>query len=525
MMVFQITKQLILADFRERTRRYSFLVTLMAIMFFGYLVITDQYTIRFGAYRGEINSAWTGTLMAVASTILLSIVGFYLVKNSIKRDRLTSVGQILAATPLSRFNYIVSKFLSNFLVLALMMAILEAAAVVMYLLYGARGGFDLWAMTAPFLFLSLPAMTFVAAAAVMFEGIRPLSGSIGNIVYLIIIESVLIGSIQNVPYIDLSGINIFIESGHETVLQFYPDAKMGILVGFVKFDEYLSTDVITVPWNGINWTMATLLSRLVWVGMGLIFVMITVPFFDRFDRTRTTKRAVRKEKKKNARAAEPSVISASPAPAYDRIPAPVTRYRFASMLAAEFRLMVKGYHWFWYLIAAGLVAVQLTVPFAEARAFAVSAAMLLPFLSWSAMGTREARYNTAQLLFSSPYPVTRQLPASLAAGTLIALLAMSGMMVRAGITGQWQYLVTLVVAGLFIPSLALTLGALTGSKKLFEVTYFFLWYVGGIEKFTPMNFLGTTDEAVAAGIPIVYFLLTVGLVIIAFLTRRRQVIL
>jgi len=435
------------------------------------------------------------------------------------------VGQILAATPLSRFNYIVSKFLSNFLVLALMMAILEVAAVVMYLLYGARGGFDLWALTAPFLFLSLPAMAFVAAAAVMFEGIRPLSGSIGNILYLIIIETVLIASIQDVPYVDLSGINLFIQSGHEVARQFYPDAKLGILVGFVKFDEYLSTDVITFPWNGIDWTTATLLPRLLWAGAGLIFVMITMPFFDRFDRTKTTKRTVRKEKKKKARAAAPSVKPALPAPAYDRLPAPETRYRFTAMLAAEFRLMVKGYHWFWYLVVAGLVAVQLAVPFAEARAFAVSAAMLLPILCWSAMGTRETRYNTAQLLFSSPYPITRQLPASLAAGTLITLLAMSGMIVRAGIIGEWQYLVTLIVAALFVPSLAMTLGALTGSKKLFEVSYFLLWYIGGIEKMTPINFLGTTEEAVAAGIPTVYFLLTAGLVLIAFLTRRRQVTL
>ncbi|MBN1213053.1 MAG: hypothetical protein JXA92_10780, partial [candidate division Zixibacteria bacterium] len=365
MKFLQITKQLILADFRERTRRYSFLVTLMAIMFFGYLVITDQYTIRFGVYRGEINSAWTGTLMAVASTILLSIVGFYLVKNSIKRDRLTNVGQILAATPLDRLNYIISKFLSNFLVLALMMAILEAAATVMYLLYGARGGFDLWALTAPFLFLSLPAMVFTAAAAVMFEGIRPLSGSIGNILYLMVIEGILITSIQDIHFFDLSGINVFIQSGYEAARQFYPDARLGLLVGFVKFDEYLSREVITFPWNGINWTAVTLLPRLIWVGVGFILVLITVPFFDRFDRTRNTRRTVRKEKKKKDFTAEQPLKSALPAPAYDRIIAPAIRYRLTTMLAAELRLMLKGYHWFWYLVAAGLVVVQLTVPFEE----------------------------------------------------------------------------------------------------------------------------------------------------------------
>ena len=525
MKIFQITKQLILADFRERTRRYSFLVTLLAVMFFGYLVITDQYTIRFSVYRGELNSAWTGTLMAVASTILLSIVGFYLVKNAVKRDRLTNVGQILAATPLKRFNYILSKFLSNFLVLALMMAILEVAAVVMYLLYGARGGFDLWALTAPFLFLALPAMVFVAAAAVMFESIPPLSGSLGNILYLIFIETILITSIQELHYFDLSGIELFIQSGHEAVRQFYPDAKPGVLVGFVKFDEHLSKEVITFPWKGIDWTTATLLPRLIWVGLGLVFVAIAVPFFDRFDRTRTSRRAVRKEKKKRTRAAEPSIEPIPTVLTYDQITAPATRYRLTAMLAAELRLMLKGYHWFWYLVAAGLVAVQLTVPLAEARLYAVSAAMLLPLLSWSAMGTRESRYNTAQLLFSCPYPVTRQLPAALAAGTFIALIAMSGMIIRSGMAGHWPYLFALVTAAIFVPTLAMTLGSLSGSKKLFEVIYFLLWYIGGIEKLTPLNFLATTEDAVAAGLPTVYLPLTAGLIILAFITRRRQVYL
>ena len=92
-----VIKEMILGDFRERTRRYSFLLTLLGTMFFGYLVITDQYTVRFSEYRGEYNGAWEGTLMAVSCSIMLTIFGFYLVKNAIRRDRLTNVGQTLAA--------------------------------------------------------------------------------------------------------------------------------------------------------------------------------------------------------------------------------------------------------------------------------------------------------------------------------------------------------------------------------------------------------------------------------------------
>jgi len=74
-----------LADFRERTRRYSFLITMIGVMFFGYLVITGQYTIQFGEYRSLYNSAWAGSLMAVCSSIMMAIIGFYLIRGSIKR--------------------------------------------------------------------------------------------------------------------------------------------------------------------------------------------------------------------------------------------------------------------------------------------------------------------------------------------------------------------------------------------------------------------------------------------------------
>ena len=52
--------RLALADFRERTRRYSFLITMLGTLFFGFLVITGKWAVRMGEYRGEYNSAFRG---------------------------------------------------------------------------------------------------------------------------------------------------------------------------------------------------------------------------------------------------------------------------------------------------------------------------------------------------------------------------------------------------------------------------------------------------------------------------------
>ena len=93
------------ADFLERVRRYSFLLTLLFAVFLGYAAATGRIALQLGEYRGIYTSAWIGALIAMTTTCFVSLVGFYIVKSAIDRDRQTGVGQILAATPLSKAAY------------------------------------------------------------------------------------------------------------------------------------------------------------------------------------------------------------------------------------------------------------------------------------------------------------------------------------------------------------------------------------------------------------------------------------
>ncbi len=123
---------MVLADFLERVRRCSFLVTLAAALYLAYEVAAEKIWIVVGnGYRGVYNSAWIGMLMTICCSTFLSLAGFYIVKNSVQRDTDTRVGQILAATPMRKEFYTVAKTLSNFAVLACMVVILMLAALAM----------------------------------------------------------------------------------------------------------------------------------------------------------------------------------------------------------------------------------------------------------------------------------------------------------------------------------------------------------------------------------------------------------
>ncbi|KXK11351.1 MAG: ABC-2 family transporter protein [Chloroflexi bacterium OLB14] len=153
------------------------------VAFLGYQTAVGNITMRLDQYRGEFNSAWVGSMMALISSFFLGWFGFYLVKGSVTRDRETGVGQIMATTPLTRILYMFGKFISNFSVLVAMNLILAITAIGIQLIAGESTQINILTMFAPFLFITLPVMALVAATAVLFESIAFLSGGFGNVVY------------------------------------------------------------------------------------------------------------------------------------------------------------------------------------------------------------------------------------------------------------------------------------------------------------------------------------------------------
>ncbi|MFH2048649.1 MAG: hypothetical protein ABIJ12_04300 [bacterium] len=516
--------QLSLADIRERTRRYSFLITMLGVLFFGYLVITGKYSVQFGDCRTVYDSVWAGSLMAVCSSVMIILIGFYLVKGSISRDRKTEVGQIIASTQISGITYIISKFISNLLILLLMTAVLAIVAFITLLYRNESGFIDLWGFVSPFIFISIPATMFTAAAAVFFDTVKWLRGSVGNIIYLFVAEFSIVFGMLEIPFMDLAGFSIFSDSVRTAIEAIFPGEKVGMVMGFIALDKTLQVDEYRIfDWNGIVWTNAALMLRLFWIGVAGVVTGLAIPFFDRFDPALIKHKLSRKANKKKAVTESIEQSTALTNLPYKSLSLPVLRFSLTNMIVAELRLALKGYHWFWYAIALGLFFAQVFTPFEIARQFIVPGAMIWPLIIWSSMGTRELHFNTSQLLFSSPEPVARQFPAVWLSGLLIAIGSVSPMILRALGTGEGMYALALIIGVIFVPSLALMFGTLTRSKKMFEVVYLMLWYIGSVDKLAAIDVLGTLEASVTPTKLIVLSILTIVFIIAAFQTRRIQV--
>jgi len=519
------------ADFLERARRYSFLVTLGLTIVAAYLYIppssANYLTLGLGSYRGVYNSAWVAGSVAVLCSALLSLPTFYLVKNAIERDEQTRVGEIIATTPLSKSLYTLGKAFSNFAFLAAMVGVIAVSAGAMQWIRAEVFRLDLWALLSPFVLCVLPSMAVIAALAVLFETIPWLRGAFGNVVYFILWLVLLIVFAANMPSPqqvgdpanDLWGVQVILSSMMQDTAVAFPDYQGSVAIGAATLPAPLQT----YTWNGIHWTAGIILGRVLWLSAALGFALLAALFFRRFDPAPRKHKPSRDHERTESPPRESTQPNSTPAPIHL---APLTSARRAfypaRILLAELRLLLKGVRWWWFIVFAGLNVAGLLLPTESARRYLLPAAWILPLALWSALGTREVRHNTGQLIFSAPHPLSRQLPLVWLAGIAVALIAGAGVAVNLVLAGDWLHLLAWGTAALFIPTLALALGVWAGSNKLFEVVYMLWWYAGPINGMETLDFAGAGPNLQLSRV-LVYGLLTILLFALAVIGRRRQI--
>jgi hypothetical protein len=518
MMPARVLYHMVRADFLERVRRYSFLLTLAFAVYLAWGSASGLIILRLGEYRGVFNSAWVGGMMTLVGTLFISLVGFYIVKNAILRDEETRVGRILASTPMSRVFYTLAKTLSNFAVLALMIAVLAATAPFVQFFRAEDTHYHLGPLLTPFLWVGIPAMAITAAVAVLFETLPVLRGGVGNVIYFFVwVAGFAMGNQKGID--DFAGFVVIARSMQAALRKVYPAYKedFSLSIG----DSTLASKRFV--WTGVDWTPAIVMHRMLWILAALATAVVASLFFHRFDPAWAW--SFRRAKKSLAAAGtsgdalptghtpedRPLVVHLTPLEDAGR------GTRFGQLVVSELQLMLKGQRWWWYLVALGLLIASAASPSVAARQGVLAVAWLWPALVWSQMGARESRYATQSLIFSSARTLHRQLPAVWVAGFLVAVITGGGYALRMVASADWHGLLAWFPGALFIPSLALALGVWSRTAKPFEAIYTVWWYIGPLNHAPGFDFIGGGP---AASQPVVYIVFSAVLVTAAYFGRR-----
>jgi hypothetical protein len=499
-------------------------MTLAPAAYLGYTVHAGYWSMRHGEFRAEASPAYTATMTALLAGTLLGWFGFYLVKNAIERDRATGVGEILAATPLGSWTYTIGKAISNFMVLATMVGVL-LIAVAWMISRGTSGTFASLDVVAVFLVLSLPTLALTAAAAVLFESVPFLRRGLGNVVWFVLFGALLSVSLMSGGIgFDFSGFIIVRESllaAQHVAFPSQPSQIMSLSAGPLP-------ELRLFPWLGLQWSLDVVLSRLGWLLAAAGLALVAALPFDRFDPAR---RMGRKQPRRAARSVRKqeseSRIEMRSAISVDHLFSAARNerksgYAFWRLLWAEFRLLVKGQAWLWWLGAGGLLVAQLVAPLEIVRVHLLPVAWIWPLLVWSAMGCRDRLFRTEALVDSVSRPIFRQLPAAWAAGAVLVATTGAPGLARLLMAGELSVAGAAATAILFVPSLALACGAWSGVPRLFEVVYLVIWYAGILNGVWFLDFIGASDEAIVAGTPLAFTMASPGLVALAVLARRRR---
>jgi hypothetical protein len=512
-------KNIIKADYLQRTRSYVFLITLIVSVYIAYTFIpsydSGYSTVRVGNFVGKNNSAWIGHVTAIMASTFLWIIGFYLVNNSIKRDQETGVGQIIATTSISNFGYLLAKAVSNFYVLMTIVSIIILMAFGLYIFRG-ESNFDIIQFLMPYLLATIPSIFLVSVVAIVFEVIFGNRTNIMNVAFFflfgVVIAMTNAGSNPSLQLIDPLGIKFLTNQMVQIVHVSNPTVTNDISVGYL-FNDKLKTNYFN--FQGSAWSLLYVLSRFIWIAIGLGLLFITSKLFNRFD----SKTIILSNKKTNVTLindvkTEPKQIILSD------LPKTKPQFGILPIIKTEFLMLLrKGPKWFWLINIGGMMALFF-MPIKEAHQIALPILWFLQINRWADLATKEKFFGTSNFIYSSFKPLQRLLTSQIVAGFLLATFLALPLIIKQLIAGNLTAVISIMIGGLFLISFAVFSGIISGGKRLFEILFFAITYLL-VSSFSYVDYFGGFHEDFSYLIVIIITLFL--LLVTSFSVRKYEI--
>ncbi|MES2303859.1 MAG: hypothetical protein V4558_00010 [Gemmatimonadota bacterium] len=282
------------ADLRVRLRRTSTLVIFLVLCALAYKFVPDLATgramIQIDGHRSRYDSATIAIVTAALCSVVLGMLGFYMVSSAIRRDVVSRTGYVIAAMPVRSAEYLSGKLLGSVLFLSLVVCGYILNVMGMQLLRG-EAPVEPLVYLGTFIVMTGPVILVVSALALLFECVPLLSGRLGDLVYFFVWIAIvaLASGAQRQPagnwrhYIDIFGMGFLTQQ----VSGGLPHASMSI--GSTNFDPAKSVFIFA----GIDWSWRSLAPRVAVSLLVLPLFVLAWPTFHRFDPARIRAAAAR----------------------------------------------------------------------------------------------------------------------------------------------------------------------------------------------------------------------------------------
>jgi hypothetical protein len=513
-------KSIIKADYLQRTRSYGFLITLLVSICLAYTFVPPEganyATVRIGDFIGENNAAWVGHVTAIMASTFLWLFGFYLVNNGIKRDIETGVGQIVATTSISNFKYLLAKALSNFFVLLTITITVMVMALSLVIIRSGNYPFDAMQFFFPYIFTTIPSIFFVSVLAVFAEAISGRYTHLQNIGFFILFI-VMIGitntsASANLHYFDVLGTRELTDGMADLVNNHYSKNIETVSVGFIFSNQFSAKYFL---FKGTHWPAGFIFSRLLWTGAAFLLLFIAARLFHRFD---VKEMAIIKKKK------QPIDIIETKLPLKEihlsTLPVAEPAYGIRPFIKIEFLMQLrKGPRWFWLINLGGFFALFF-MPLTPAHQIGLPILWFLQINRLADIATKEKDNRTHYFTYAAYKPLQRLLTSQVIAGILLATALAMPVIFRHTFAGEYLPAVSIVLGAMFIVTLSVFSGIISGGKRLFEIAFFMLTYAN-ISGAAGLDYLGGFNHGIK------YVILMSGIIstmlFVAFMFRKYEI--
>jgi hypothetical protein len=509
------------ADFWIRFRRTSTAVMFLLLCITAYLWIPDPSTgkalIQLNEQRALYNSPALALATAALANILLGLIGYYLVSNSIGRDTRTRTGFVISSTTVKNFEYVLGIFFGNIIFLTAVIGGFMISSMIMQLVRGeaalAPSSF-LW----HYFILVPPMILFVSAVAVLFESSKWLSGRIGDLLYffvwMFVLAAVATAAEKNGgknwnSYIDTFGFAFLLDGVKAAT---HSDA---LSIGSTSFDASKPPFIF----QGLSLSSYWLGPRLVSTFYPLLIVATALPFFHRFNPLKV------KASQGRTKQSLLSIVNRVSAPLAS--PLGLLAGRFAQkpgLVSATFSEMSLTLQLYPITIPLLLASWAIAI-FASAHSLqqkVLPAIFVALALILADLATREKRSGTTSMIESMPFLKRHFImwKASTAVGLILLFTFIPAIRLA---VDQPSSAISLMIGSLLMACAATGLGIASTNPKTFIVTFLMFLYIvlndGG--KNPVFDFAGWFGVATPL-IQLTYLLIAAGMLAIASMLYRVE---
>ncbi len=235
---------------------------------------------------------------------------------------------------------------------------------------------------------------------------------------------------------------------------------IGFIVGGRKQDK-----IVTV--KSIHFTPKYVFGRLFWMIISFLLIYLSSFFFHRF--------SIKEERRKQKNNLKKLIVSANfQVKTYSTTITENTK--LLPLISIEMKLLFrKSKKWVLLLILCGMTATVL-VSVSIAHNYILPLLWFLQVTLWSDLVTKDTENRTHYFTASSYKPLQRIFVSRIIAGIFTALFVAIPLLIKLLFSLEFLAFIHVILGAVFIVLLAIFLGVLTKSKKLFEILFFFIAY-------------------------------------------------